>query len=44
MSLNIYRTAFVFLEGGRAAAMSVVLFLIIGAVTLVQFKLAKSRD
>ncbi len=44
MSLNIYRTAFVFLEGGRAAAMSVVLFLIIGAVTLVQFKLASMRD
>lgn len=44
MSLNIYRTAFVFLEGGRAAAMSVVLFLIIGTVTLVQFKLASMRD
>lgn len=44
MSLNIYRTAFVFLEGGRAAAMSVVLFLIIGAVTLVQFRLARTRD
>ena len=26
MSLNIYQTAFVFLEGGKAAAMSVVLF------------------
>jgi len=44
MSLNIYRTAFVFLEGGRAAAMSVVLFLIIGTVTLIQFKLASMRD
>ena len=37
MSLNIYQTAFVFLQGGKAAAMSVVLFLIIGSVTLVQF-------
>lgn len=37
MSLNIYQTAFVFLKGGTAAAMSVVLFLIIGAMTLVQF-------
>jgi multiple sugar transport system permease protein len=37
MSLNIYQTAFVFLKGGLAAAMSVVLFLIIGAMTLVQF-------
>jgi ABC-type sugar transport system permease subunit len=44
MSLNIYRTAFVFLEGGRAAAMSVVLFLIIGTVTLIQFRLARMRD
>ncbi|HWV35968.1 MAG TPA: sugar ABC transporter permease [Thermomicrobiales bacterium] len=37
MSLNIYQTAFVFLQGGRAAAMSVVLFVIIGSATLVQF-------
>lgn len=37
MSLNIYQTAFVFLKGGTAAAMSVVLFLIIGTMTLVQF-------
>ncbi|MGC4105682.1 MAG: sugar ABC transporter permease [Thermomicrobiales bacterium] len=37
MSLNIYQTAFVFLKGGTAAAMSVVLFAIIGAATLVQF-------
>ncbi|MGC4191058.1 MAG: sugar ABC transporter permease [Thermomicrobiales bacterium] len=37
MSLNIYQMAFVFLKGGTAAAMSVVLFLIIGAMTLVQF-------
>jgi ABC-type sugar transport system permease subunit len=44
MSLNIYQTAFVFLEGGKAAAMSVVLFFIIGAITLVQFWLARSRD
>lgn len=44
MSLNIYQTAFVFLEGGKAAAMSVVLFFIIGAITLVQFRLARSRD
>lgn len=37
MSLNIYQTAFVFLKGGIAAAMSVVLFLIIGTMTLIQF-------
>lgn len=41
MSLNIYQTAFVFLQGGRAAAMSVVLFLIIGTITLFQFMLAR---
>lgn len=41
MSLNIYQTAFVFLQGGRAAAMSVVLFVIIGSITLVQFLLAR---
>ena len=41
MSLNIYETAFRFLQGGKAAAMSVVLFLIIGTVTLVQFRLAR---
>ena len=42
MSLNIYETAFRFLEGGKAAAMSVVLFLIIGTITLIQFWLARS--
>lgn len=42
MSLNIYQTAFVFLQGGKAAAMSVVLFAIIGSITLVQFWLARS--
>lgn len=42
MSLNIYQTAFVFLQGGRAAAMSVVLFAIIGSITLVQFLLART--
>jgi ABC-type sugar transport system permease subunit len=41
MSLNIYETAFRFLEGGKAAAMSVVLFLIIGTITLIQFRLAR---
>lgn len=43
LTLNIYQTAFVFLDGGKAAAMSVVLCLIIGAVTLVQFRLYRSR-
>jgi ABC-type sugar transport system permease subunit len=43
LTLNIYQTAFVFLDGGKAAAMSVILCLIIGAVTLVQFKLYRSR-
>lgn len=44
LTLNIYQTAFVFLDGGRAAAMSVVLFFIIAAVTLVQFLLYRSRS
>jgi ABC-type sugar transport system permease subunit len=43
LTLNIYQTAFVFLDGGRAAAMSVVLFFIIAAVTVLQFKLYRSR-
>lgn len=43
LTLDIYQTAFVFLDGGKAAAMSVVLFLIIAAVTLVQFRLYRSR-
>ena len=43
LTLDIYQTAFVFLDGGRAAAMSVVLFFIIAAVTLVQFRLYRSR-
>ena len=43
LTLDIYETAFVFLDGGKAAAMSVVLFVIIAAVTLVQFRLYRSR-
>jgi len=43
LTLDIYQTAFVFLDGGKAAAMSVVLFCIIAAVTLVQFWLYRSR-
>jgi multiple sugar transport system permease protein len=43
LTLNIYQTAFVFLDGGKAAAMSVVLCAIIAAVTLVQFKLYRAR-
>lgn len=43
LTLNIYQTAFVFLDGGKAAAMSVILCLIIAAVTFVQFKLYRSR-
>jgi ABC-type sugar transport system permease subunit len=42
LTLNIYQTAFVFLDGGKAAAMSVILCAIIGAVTLVQFKLYRT--
>jgi multiple sugar transport system permease protein len=44
LTLNIYQTAFVFLDGGRSAAMSVVLFFIIAAITLVQFVLYRSRS
>ncbi len=43
LTLNIYQTAFVFLDGGKAAAMSVVLFFIIAAITLVQFWLYRAR-
>lgn len=43
LTLNIYQTAFVFLDGGKAAAMSVILCLIIGLITLVQFRLYRSR-
>ncbi len=43
LTLNIYQTAFVFLDGGKAAAMSVVLFFIIAIITLVQFWLYRSR-
>ncbi len=43
LTLNIYETAFVFLDGGKAAAMSVVLFFIIALITLVQFWLYRSR-
>jgi multiple sugar transport system permease protein len=43
LTLDIYQTAFVFLDGGKASAMSVVLFFIIAAVTLVQFRLYRSR-
>ncbi len=43
LTLDIYETAFVFLDGGKASAMSVVLFFIIAFVTLVQFKLYRSR-
>ena len=43
LPLDIYQTAFFFLDGGKAAAMSVVLFFIIATVTAVQFKLYRSR-
>jgi multiple sugar transport system permease protein len=43
LTLDIYQTAFVFLDGGKASAMSVMLFLIIAVVTLVQFRLYRSR-
>ncbi len=42
LTLNIYQTAFVFLDGGKAAAMSVVLFFIIAGITLLQFWLYRS--
>jgi multiple sugar transport system permease protein len=44
LTLNIYQTAFVFLDGGKSAAISVVLFAIIAVVTLVQFLLYRSRS
>ena len=44
LTLDIYQTAFVFLDGGKASAMSVVLFVIIAIVTLIQFRLYRSRS
>jgi ABC-type sugar transport system permease subunit len=44
LTLNIYQTAFVFLDGGKSAAISVVLFAIIAVITLVQFLLYRSRS
>lgn len=43
LTLDIYQTAFQFLDMGRAAATSVILCLIIGAITLLQFRLYRSR-
>jgi multiple sugar transport system permease protein len=43
VTLDIYETAFVFLKMGKAAAMSVVLFFIIAIITLIQFRLYRSR-
>ena len=43
LPLDIYQTAFFFLDGGKAAAMSVVLLFIIAAITAVQFRLYRSR-
>lgn len=43
LTLDIYQTAFVFLKMGKAAAMSVVLFAIIALITLIQFRLYRSR-
>lgn len=43
LTLDIYQTAFVFLNGGKASAMSVVLFMIIAVITLAQFRLYRSR-
>ncbi len=40
--LLLYKTAFEFTKFGRAAAMGVVLFIIIGAVAVFQFRLMKS--
>lgn len=44
VTLDIYQTAFVFLKMGKAAAESVVLFGIIAVVTLIQFRLYRSRE
>jgi ABC-type sugar transport system permease subunit len=43
LTLDIYDTAFFFLDGGKAAAMSVVLFGIIALITLFQFWVYKSK-
>lgn len=43
LTLDIYQTAFQFQKMGKAAAMSVILFAIIAAIVLVQFRLYRSR-
>jgi multiple sugar transport system permease protein len=43
LSVNIYRNAFRFQQMGWAAAMSVVLFFIVFAVSLAQTRLLRSR-
>ncbi len=43
LTLDIYDTAFFFLDGGKAAAMSVALFGIIALITLFQFWVYRSR-
>lgn len=43
LTLDIYQTAFQFQRMGKAAAMSVILFAIIAAIVLVQFRLYRSR-
>ncbi len=43
LTFDIYQTAFFFLDGGKAAAMSVVLFGIIALITAVQFVAYRSR-
>jgi ABC-type sugar transport system permease subunit len=43
MSLNIYRSAFRYQQMGWAAAMSVVLFLIVFVISLVQARLLRTK-
>lgn len=44
MSVNIYRTAFVFMDMGKASSMAMVLFLIIGLLVAVEWRYFTSQE
>jgi multiple sugar transport system permease protein len=44
LALNIYQTAFVYLLAGKAAAMSVLLFVFLGIISAVQFRFYRSSQ
>ncbi|MGL4392184.1 MAG: carbohydrate ABC transporter permease [Fusobacteriaceae bacterium] len=44
LALNIYKTAFVFLDFGKAQAKSVIFFLVVAIITLIQVYFNKKRE